>query len=371
MRTLRVWLASTLVLLVLLPASCILDGFGREVVTTADAGPDVEVSDAVACAHRAPPPIPTDAPPGQAEDFVVALRSVDLREGSGTQPVGFDLDRTCSCQGEQASCREPSKTPICDSDDGIDNAAAKLFRLIQTAVGGTDKFGSAFFSMEAEQGIWSILMRVRGYNGQADDDRVEFDFYPTAGGVDKADGGVAAWDGLDSWPVSTTGLADGKSIDSPKFRNLQAYVSNHVLVASLPQSSFALGGTGVNTVTLRLTGGIVTAEIVKTDAGGWALQNGVLAGRWTIPDIFLSLSSFRDNNGDPICTGSVAYNFGKGTICTGADILSTAGGPSDPCDALSFGLAFTADPAQLGAPVDPTLPSKFCDGGDPAGDTCP
>jgi hypothetical protein len=35
-------------------------------------------------------------------------------------------------------------------------------------------------------------------------------------------------------------------------------------------------------------------------------------------------------------------------------------------------VAFTADPAQLGFPVDPTNPAKECpDGGDPADDTCP
>jgi hypothetical protein len=369
-----VLLAVILVLLVLLPVSCILDGFGHEVLTApVDAGHDVDVVDAVTCPHRGPPAVPIDAPTGATENFVVAMRSVDLREGAGASPVGFDLDKTCSCQGEPSSCREASKTPLCDLDEGIDNAATGLFRLIQTAVGGTDKFGSSFFSGEANTGIWSILMRVRGYNGQADDDQVEFDFYPTAGGVDKPDGGVAAWDGLDSWPISTTALADGKTVDDAKFKNLQAYVSNHVLVASLPQSSFTLGGTGVNTVTIRLTGGIVTAEIVALDAGGtWGLRNGVMAGRWTIPDIFLSLSSFRDNNGAPICRGNVAYEFGKSTICTGADILSTTGVPSDACDALSFGVAFTADPAQLGVAVDPTLPSKFCpDGGDPAGDVCP
>lgn len=365
-------MAATLVLLAAVPVSCILDGYGREVITAVDAGPDVDVPDVVSCTHRGPPAVPIDAAPGATEDFVVAMRSVDLREGMDALPVGFDLDKTCSCQGEPASCREPSKTPLCDSDDGIDNAASKLFRLIQAAVGGTDKFGSSFYSNEANQGIWSILMRVRGYNGLADDDKVEFDFYPTAGGVDKPDGGAAAWDGLDSWPISTTALADGKNVDNPKFRNLQAYVSNHVLVASLPQSSFTLGGSGVSTVTIRLTGGIVTAEIVKNAAGAWALTNGVLAGRWTLPDIFLSLSTFRDNKGEPICTGNVAYEVGKSTICTGADILSTTGVPSDACDALSFGVAFTADPALLGVAVDPTLPLKFCpDGGDPISDTCP
>ncbi len=372
MRLSRIWLASLLLPLVVLPVSCILDGYGRDVITTVDAGQDVDVPDVVGCPHRSPPPLPTDAPPGASESFVVALRSVDLREGAGALPVGFDLDKTCSCQGETASCREPGKMPICDGAEGIDNAASKLFTLIQGAVGGTDKFGSSFFSNEANQGIWSILMRVRGYNGQADDDKVEFDFYPTAGGVDKPDGGAAAWDGQDSWPITTTALADGKTIDDPRFKNLQAYVANHVLVASLPQSSFTLGGSGVSTVTIRLTGGLVTAEIVKTDAGGWALTSGVLAGRWTLPDIFLSLSTFRDNKGEPICKGNVAYEFGKTTICGGADILGGTGVPSDACDALSFGVAFTADPAQLGFPVDPTNPAKECpDGGDPADDTCP
>jgi len=369
---LRALLAVTLVGFVVLPVGCLLEGFGRQDVTTiVDAGSDVVESDAVLCAHKIPPPVPTDAQPGATEDFVVALRTVDMREGQGAEPIGYDLDKTCSCQGEVASCREPGKKPICDGTEGVDNQAAKIFRLIQGGAGGPEKFGSGFFSAGAETGIWSILMRVRGYNGKADDDTVEFDWYPPASGAHGPDGGPPLWDGTDTWPISSTGLADGVSIDNPKFRNIHAYVTNHVLVASLPASFFSLGGSGISGVSMRLTGGIVTATIIESDAGGYALRDGIISARWVLSDLFASLSSYRDSNGDPICIGTVTYNFGKSTICSSADILSGTGGPSDPCDALSLGLGFTADPARLGTPIAPIMPEKFCpDGGDPINDTC-
>src|SRR5205807_960876 len=133
-----------------------------------------------------------------------------------------------------------------------------------------------------------------------------------------------------------------------------------------PSSAFTLGGSGVSTVSVKLTGGMVTGTLIQSDAGGFAIRDGVLAARWALADIFASLSSYRDSNGAPICKGTVAYNFGKSTICGSADILSTTGGPSDPCDALSFGIGFTADPARIGAALTPTKPAISCpDGGDP------
>ncbi|MFO0763225.1 MAG: hypothetical protein U0359_42700, partial [Byssovorax sp.] len=144
MSPLRVLLAGTLLLLVLVPASCLLDGFGRQDVTVlVDAGKDADEPDVVLCAHKTPPSVPADAQPGNGADFVVAIRSIDMREGQGAEPIGYDLDKTCSCQGELASCREPGKKPICDGTDGIDNQASKIFRLIQGGAGGPEKFGSA------------------------------------------------------------------------------------------------------------------------------------------------------------------------------------------------------------------------------------
>ena len=85
---------------------------------------------------------------------------------------------------------------------------------------------------------------------------MEFDWYPPASGAHGPDGGPPLWDGSDTWPISSTGLADGISIDNPKFRNIHAYVTGHVLVASLPASFFTLGGSGISGVSCAEMGGL-------------------------------------------------------------------------------------------------------------------
>lgn len=376
-------------------ASCAVEGFtvgkgagGSAASTTATTtastgtagggGAGGEVVDAGDCGHATYPNPPSGTTSDGNEDFIVALRSIDWGEDAEVPP-GLDLDGKCSCccEGEASSCLEP-KT-ICDFPQGIDNAAAGLFKFIG---GALENFSSAFFSSSSELGAWSIVFRVRGYNGEVDDDQVELDWYMSSGTRDAAGVRIPAkWDGTDTWGIMPDSLeapdggvpnnALGVDGNAPKFVDPNAYVSNGTLVASMPSTDIRLAGS-INTILLRLTGAYLVARI-ETEPGGGAhvLRDGLIVGKWKLADLFLALSSYRDADGSAFCTDNSLYKIGKPTLCKNADTFSGSTTPTTPCDAVSIGIAFQSHPAAFGVVVAPPAELPGCPPEtDPANDTC-
>lgn len=351
--------------------------------TTTDAG--VGGQGGASCGLATFPGPPSIATTAGQEEFVVAIRSIDFGEASGEVP-GLDLDGKCTCvqgaptpkgccQSDGPSCKMAKVT--CDAPRGIDNAGARVFSLIS---GALDSFSSAFFSKGAEAGQWTTLFRVRGYNGSANDDQVELDWYASRGIELPAgpDGGPPAplWDGHDAWYVTTDSVetpeAGPPSLDQPRWFDKNAYVTDHVLVASIPASVLRLAGT--SSIDIRISAGFVVARIAPPGDGGagYALQDGVIVFRWAVKDVFYALSSYRDNDGKPLCTDNVLYGVGLGQICSLPDLTVQPSGPTTPCDALSTGITFQASAAKLGDFFAPQPPSGGCPAGtDPADGQCP
>lgn len=351
--------------------SCALSGFERVGDPVPDAGvPDV-ASDALLCEHKTAPPPPSGAAPGGTIVFSVAMHTIDLGDAPNGPPLGLDLDKTCTCQGEGPSCTPPDMAKTCDQAQGVDNGGQALLRLLETGF-GADKFSSKFFSDRANEGAWSLIIRVQDYNGMPNDDQVEVDVYPVGGRPITPASGMPAWDGKDVWPVLDSSLTDNKTVDLPRFRDTHAYVTNNVLVAGLAQSSLTLAGGTSETLTITLTAGEIIGTI-KNTSQGYALTNGLVAARWTLANVFATLSSYRDDMGKPFCKGGAIYDFGKKNICGAADILSTIGSPTDPCDSISFAVGFTADPMVI-APTPKSGPAKLpgCmpPSTDPINDSC-
>jgi hypothetical protein len=296
--------------------------------------------------------------------ITVAIHTVDLGD-MGTTP-GYDLDSTCTCyQDAGNSCVGPSsqKSTYCDADGGIDNQAAKLFQLIELPLGSAN-FGSAFFSEKANDGAWSLLIRISGYNGQPDDPKVDVAFFPT-----KGFGAPPKWDGTDNWPVDSTAVGDG-GLSAPVYTSNGAYVSGGILVATFPTNRITLAG-GTEIISVQLSAGVLTGQLSAV-GGVYSIKNGVIAARWSSADIFKALSSYRDNNGNPICTTQPTYSIAKGVICNDLDINVDGTQPkSAPCNALSIGIGFTADPAGLGGIADAGAITDGCvPDADPANDHC-
>lgn len=411
-----------------LAASCAVPGF--ELVDTLPSsggaggtGAGNPNGGSAACDNVEPPLAPTTTDPGSDVDFVVAVRTLDFGEDFDTAEgpiVGYDLDARCTCLGDEPSCGTVGNEPEdCDGPGGRDNAVARLFDNL--SLFEPQSFNSQYHSAQANMGDLGLLFRVMRWNGAANDEDVTLAIY-TSPGIDQnpcAPGvTMPAWDGSDVWPVDSfavntgggggapggaggmggagglggaggsggagggpaggmggTGGAGGCGepgfdVDDPVFVSEFGYVSEGVLVANLPEAGITLGVDN-ETITLRLLGGFVTARIEES-GGGYFLRSAIMTGRWRLADFFGILGTIRTND-EPICKDHPLYGPVKEIVCNYADIHAGVSGSATPCDAMSFGMAFEAEPAQLGVVVAPDVggggPSCAPDL-DPDGDDC-
>jgi len=387
---------------VVVASSCILDDFDVDDAASVGGAGAASSSSAAGgtggdsiCPHRVWPTAPTDPPDGDALEFTVAIRSVQLGEDFDprTGPtIGYDLDGVCSGQGEEDICSKPDfadASVLVDGPEGIDNNAARVF-------GEAGNFyprliSSSAYTQGISDGEWSVLFRVRGYNGEPNDGQVELALYPSPGmHVDPCNpmDATPTWDGSDLWAVHAFAVEGGQggggqggggagtcnqppdgALAQPAYVDDKAYVRDGTLVASIPKTELALSG-GALPASVTLVGGFITAQIVE-EPEGYALRNGLLVGRWPADLILGELSKIVVDGGMPLCTDQALYQILKPELCKYVDIETTVGGPTQPCDAISLGIGFEADPAQIGSIyVSEGTPITCAPGTDPADDTC-
>jgi len=347
--------------------SCALVGFENVNATDAgDADATTDVDTGPACGHATVPPQPDGGTNGGTIEFTVAVRTIDLGDvafGEKATPPALDIDGLCTCLGEKPGCVHAStatESDYCDYDLGRDNAAAQTFYSLSNGL-GMAQFSSALFSQRANDGKWSLLMRVSNYNGEPDDAQVTFSMY-VAGDLQTIKGTAPAWNGSDAWPVSSQSVK-GSDVNAPVVIDNNAYVTGHVLVASAPSMQIDLLRPTDAIFRIKLIAGIIKANIVLGDGGAPRLTQGLLAARWKADDLFRS--------GWLICKNEVGYNAVKSRACEMVDTGSKLAGPNEFCDALSFGMAFTAEPAMLGSLYDPLPIVTSCTPeNDPASDSC-
>ena len=384
-----------------LGSSCFIEGFvlveatGGALTTpsgaTGGAGQGGQGGAAV-CGHATWPAPPASADPGtDTVDFVVAARSIDFGEEdiSNGPAVGYDLDNHCTCQGEGDSCREPdwAAAEHCDGPNGRDNAIAQLFHDLGTF---DEDFTSAHYTQRAAEGRNTILLRVRSYNGLANDDQVTVSIHPSKG-LDQepclAPGTIPAWDGNDLWPINVNSLNagtggsgfggagggtscgdNGHDRDDARYIDENAYVNEWQLVANLPQVALEFISDN-DTVPVQLTAGFVTGRI-ESQGSAWYVRDGLMVGRWKLTEFFRLIGSI-PHEGALLCTNHPVYPLIKSAACLFPDIASELSGPTTPCDALSFAMALEGYPAQIGSVLPEATPSAQCASElDPQFDTC-
>src|SRR5262249_9029768 len=123
------------------------------------------------------------------------------------QLIGYDLDSKCTCvDGAVNSCLTPSwaTAGVCDGPGGRDNATGALIYDIRKNYFST--FGTDKWNQDIAQGNWSVLLRVRGYNGTPNDDQIDLIWY-TPDKLKNSTGAPPNWDGNDAWPIQTQCLA--------------------------------------------------------------------------------------------------------------------------------------------------------------------
>lgn len=315
---------------------------------------------------------PSRPPAGQSLDqieFVVALRTDSYGDDKGPyKNLGFNLDQTCTRSVGPTSCREPvwATADHQDGPGGVDNASANI-------LAGLNQ-GPAFANYDTlteNTGARAYLVRVRGYNGLADDDTVEVSFFsastnpppaPTVTpGMPTPPVITPQWKGKDVWLVGGDWV-DGDSVDSPKYVDHAAYVTGGALVAQFDtlQTGYPFGGYET------LDKVVLKADILVAN-GEHELANAVLAARWGLRSIlgFTSLATKRypDCRDPREVPNDFNYWQALDKVCQYVDIRVEGDDPAASCDGISFAQAMHGVPAVLGdvfqGASDPPCPAIF------------
>ncbi len=342
-------------------SSLLLDGG-----ITTDSGPDSVVPDAGdGCNHARWParPAADDDASVQNIEFYNALAMLDFGISDGGTakgvPIGFDLDGICTCPGPDSCIPFADSGTQCDVDGGIDNSAGSL---IQEFAGSSNFFDQGYINTQLGKGVFGALFRVRNYNGQANDTKVELSIYISNGteGAQTGNPAVPKGDGTDVWTVDPSSLLGGTITDAGPVPNLaydlNAYVSNYYVVGNLSNMPLAIGAsTGEGLVSMDLTGAVVVAKL-EPYAGSFR-ASGLVAGRWESKKLLTSMQVLHDpfDFDAALCGSDQIYQLLKVKICSLQDIATNVqdDGKGAPCNALSVGFGFQSVPATYGSVFAP------------------
>jgi hypothetical protein len=349
---------------VLLAAGCtILNGYSVE----PDAGPDATSSDAPVppsdagtdldpCQHVLPPgPPPADAATPGAITFVSTAKSVDfgvLPDGGTGAPIGFDLDRTCTCTSPAGSCAPPPNAGSeCDFPGGIDDAVRDLV--------ATAQIGGINFTHDTNDNIATgantFLVWLQNYNGEADDPDVQIAVLYSPGLHDDAGANVIpTFTASDRWSVTSDEVYVGTT--TPQ-RLVPGYVTGHTLVVN-----GAIALPILPDVTIELSEALLVAKI---DATNSYLESGTVAGRAPAGAVIRALGA-KVQSGKRLCDPAnglyyVGFQGLASRLCQARDIMANPAddGQGKSCDAISVALTFFGAPASIGSVRD-AGPNRFC-----------
>jgi hypothetical protein len=341
------------------------DASGSDV---ADAGPpDVDWCNHV---HWPARPSADDDASVQDIEFYNALESLDFGVGDAgaKKSFGVDLDNFCTCPGLDSCIPFGDSGTQCDLDGGIDDS---LGGLIKEFSGSSNFFDQNYINDGITQGVFGAIFRVRKYNGQANDTKIELSIFisngMTGAGTD-AGPMVPQWTGNDVWTLDPTSLLGGTIGDAGPVPatayDLNAYVSNYTMVGNISDMPLAIGAaTGEGLVTIDLTNGLVVAKLTPT-GNTFKVTSGIVAGRWETRKLLTAMQVLRDPFvGDAaLCGSDPIYQLLKGRICDLQDIATNVldDGKGAPCNALSLSFAFTSAPAKYGAVFAPPNGAGGC-----------
>jgi len=313
-------------------------------------------------------PDPSTSDPSDPIDVTLALHTIDTgTKVNPPQTWGFNLDKTCTCPQPNA-CK--ADQAFCDREAGVDDEGQNVFTELQTAAKAFDAggfFDDSFFNNALIAGQSGLLVRLRGYNGKADDAQVKVAIYSSPGIETPT---TPNWDGNDQWKVDTNYL--NPTWDKPKYE-ADAYVRNFLLVASAAQIPIVVGSTSGQTVEINLNSGYIVAQL-SVMGNQVDKMKGTLAGRWKAEDFLTSLQSVPDPVFKPgyLCQGRGIFIVIQKAVCGHRDVIAQKdnGNLNLVCDAVSFGVGFDALPAHSGAPTMPSATGYNCDGGVNYSATC-
>jgi hypothetical protein len=337
-----------------------------------DAPVDTSTGDELAtCPSAREPPRPSkDDDPSRVIDLPeMAIETLEIEDDGH---VGLDIDHHCSTSADPTgACELPSQpTPyVWDGEpDGRDITGNKL--MVDLVDQGETAFSQTSLQKRLDAGAFGGLIRLRKYNGLANDQLVTVEFFGKAW-MQPDDAGaqpIPRRDGSDTWTV----YPDSTVLDIAVEQDLAAYVTNYTLVAHLKVASVALRpdtGNNDNPFVMEFHDAILIGKLVPTDHG-FRMEGGNLAGRIPSNRLLASFGSLANGDGF-ICRTHPFYLLLQIQLCAARDVMadSAQDDTKKTCDAVSFGMGFTAGPAHIGAvPASPALEPSTC--GDDWQPTC-
>ncbi|MFT5357664.1 MAG: hypothetical protein ACI9KE_004901 [Polyangiales bacterium] len=315
-------------------------------------------------------------PDTTGDEQVIGLHELTLRQDGGRwRTIGRNLDGLCSLPPVplvECQPRNEDSLPQIDGEGGIDNAfGGAFFDLLNATAPELDETARR----ASTQGIGALVLRIRGYNGEADDPRVEvavlqsvYAFSGTAGETEapahevveqsafELDGttpkAFPTWDGNDWLFLREENFYDA-DLETPVVVSNDAYVSGGVLVVTLEDNvpfNFASSAIGIS---VKLTDARLVVGIREDSAMTGRAQ---LSGRWKVQEMLQSARTLG------ICPGSPQFDILARRIDTLADVLSRAGDDNSiPCDAMSAGVEWEISPARVGGLALGAQPPDLCD----------
>jgi len=328
--------------------------------------------------HAEPPARPpTSKHPGDIELVVagIAKNFGDL-DPTSYSAIGYDLDHTCTGEGQGASCIEPAWAidDHRDGVDGIDNALGQFSYELTLDIGKGTEFTALAVALAAK-GRQVSIVRVTGYNGEPDDDHVQVEhLVGTSLMSASGDAGTPPTDGTARWRIASSSLlADGHGhydVNRGAYVDDEAYVAGSLLVYHLPEVLLYAPNPGEPQHATNL---VVTGRLARNDAGAWEVHDTITSARIPLNASFALFEGYEDptNPGHGICMSSPLYRLLKARLCAHADISSQGDAVGRPCDALSSGTLGDAYPVLLGDVEDiPVRPRRCAPDDDPIRDTC-
>jgi hypothetical protein len=334
---------------------------------------------------------------GMSEDqtFYLGLEAVQIATSATALPVGLDIDGVCtsstSCtkKSQAVSCKPPTGQLAIDGDGCRDNALAGVMAMVSRMPKLADTLGldDDEFNCELWRGGYNLLFRLSEYNGQSEDDSVRVDWY-TSNGIDPAPSwrcpasDVAAahphWSNSARWnvdaqelpgPIDEPGILPESRVSDPS-----AYVRGGYLVSRMPDGAvlrFAGDAKPFRGFAMPVHEALWLGRVTKAADGEWTMSDGLIAGRVRTEDL---LRSFQQAG---LCKTTSAGSFFDtiaSRVAQSADVLASGAlAPNQTCDALSFGIAFTATqvtPGGADRPLEPLVECCECCDPGTAADGC-
>lgn len=271
---------------------------------------------------------------------------------SAWKSIGFDLDTTSSTTSRTGSCRAIADgVVVLDGVEGIDNSFGQNVVLALAKVVNDASEPSSSASAAVRAGKPTLLLDVSDLAAAT----------PALGLFVSAPFGATGaasprWDGSDAWPVDPRSLAGATVSEGPKLR---------LAVASSDANATLARGDGTIEVPLMIGANVlrlplrnVTVRIYAAEAG--AAVEGTLGGVVAIDELVRAVEGFVAQSSPSFCTPSTTLTQVRSILRSNADFRLAGNDSAQDCDALTVGLAFSAQavaaPSAVGSAPSPQAP---------------